>query len=89
MDERKEGRDGEEKRRKGGEREKKGKKRRTRRVERYRNYVVTRRLMDALILERKRLTVDEEWSSDEKQPDGIEQWVKNFASSHFFLSFVN
>lgn len=68
---------------------KKRKKRRTRRVERYRNYVVTRRLMDALILERKRLTVDEERSSDEKQPDGIEQWVKNFASSHFFLSFVN
>ena len=55
----------------------------TQRVERYRNYIVMIRLMDALILERKRLT------ADEKQADGIEQWVKNFASGHFFLLFAN
>lgn len=60
-------------------------KRRRRRVERYRNYVVTRRLMDALILERKRLTAEEEQGTEEPRPDGIEQWVKNFTPGHFFL----
>lgn len=59
--------------------------RRARQEERYRNYVLTRRLMDALILERKRLTKDEHQNADEKQSDGIEQWVRNFPFIHFFF----
>lgn len=73
----------------GGGKNERRKRRRTdgRTVQETATYL-TRRLMDALILERKRLTGRR--GNVGREPVGmmgIEQWVKNFAPGHLFFFF--